>query len=242
MKRVLVAAIIATLALPATALADVTVNTTTDTFDGVCEAPPVGDCSLRDALDDTLPGEVITVPAGTYNVSEELDVPQDQTIRGAGARSTTIRYVNATTDGRVMNIGADLTMSGVRITGGRLPGSNGGGIAVSANATLVLTDSAVEDNIGDGGGGIASAGDTDLIRVTLARNLASGEESQANGGGLLIEGGSATLENTTVSRNRAVDSFDGSGQGGGIYSSVNLDLINVTIAENTAGQGNRGDG
>jgi CSLREA domain-containing protein len=241
-KRLIPALLAALLVLPAAASADVTVNTQADTFDGACDAPPVGNCSLRDALTDTVSGEVITLPAGTYTVSEELDVDQDQTIRGAGARTTTIRYVNASTDGRVMAVGADLEMSGVRITGGRVPGSQGGGINVQFNATLILMDSAVEDNTADGGGGIFSAGDVDLIRVTLARNHAVGEESQAEGGGLLTGAGTASLENTTVSRNTAVDSFDGSGRGGGIYSSTNLDLKNVTITENTAGEGNRGDG
>jgi CSLREA domain-containing protein len=230
------------LALPAAASADLTVNTQTDTVDGLCQAPPAGDCSLRDAIAEAAASELINLPAGNYGVQSQLNVEQDMIIRGAGARTTTIRYANTGVDGRVMSISADLTMSGVRVTGGRNPAQHAGGIEVQTNGALILTDSAVEDNIGDRGGGIASSGDVDLIRVTLARNHAVGEESQANGGGLVTDAGTASLVNTTVSRNTAVDSFDGTGQGGGIYSSTNLELTNVTITENTAGQGNFGDG
>jgi hypothetical protein len=200
------------------------------------------DGTRREAHNHPTASEVVTGPAGTSAVTEQLCVGHDLTIRGAGARSTTIRYANATTDGRVMTVGAALVMSGVRITGGRNPGAQGGGIDVDFAGTLTLRDSAVEDNTADRGGGISSSGAVDLARVSLARNHAVGDESQANGGGLLTDAGSAVLVNTTVSGNTAVDTFNGTGQGGGIYSSTNLDLTNVTIADNTAGQGNFGDG
>ena len=98
--RLLAAAVAGLLALPAAASADVTVTTTVDDDDGEC----VVDCTLREALEHTTAGEVVTVPAGTYDVTEQLFVGHDLTVRGAGARTTTIRYANATTDGRVMSI------------------------------------------------------------------------------------------------------------------------------------------
>ena len=117
---------------------------------------------------------------------------------------------------------------------------------MSFASTLHLTDSAVEDNTADRGGGIWSAGTLNLVRTTVARNHAVGGESQPVGGGIEIAAGStATLEGSTVSRNTAVEeNADGFliGNGGGIYTAGNLDLHNVTIAENSAAGGAFGDG
>jgi CSLREA domain-containing protein len=245
MKRLILVVIVAVLSLPAAASADVTVNTTADSDDGGCEAPPVGDCSLRDALDVTNSGDVITVPAGTYSSVLEWVVDHDVTIRGAGARTTTLRHFAPDSTGRVVNVLSDSTldMSGVRVTGGNNPNGAGGGIFVSFGATLNLTASSVDGNTGDGGGGIQADGEANLVRSAVVRNHAVGGESQALGGGINIgEGGAATLENVTGSNNTAIDGDDGQGLGGGIFANNSLDLVNVTIAGNTAGQGDFGNG
>ena len=78
------------LALPSAASASVTVNTTADHDDSL-RAAPAGDCTLREAINDPPPDGLIIVPAGTYNVTSELDVDADMTIQGAGARTTIIR-------------------------------------------------------------------------------------------------------------------------------------------------------
>ncbi len=137
-------------------------------------------------------------------------------------------------------------MSGVRITGGNDVFLSGGGISVDASATLLLTDSAVEDNTASRGGGIWSAGTLHLVRTTVARNHAVGEEDEnAFGGGIEIDaGGTGEIENSTISGNTALTDFEEAvtGRGGGIYTSGNLGLHNVTIAENRAGTGAFGDG
>jgi CSLREA domain-containing protein len=241
MRRLAVAALVATaLTLPAAASADLTVNTTVDSDDGVCNAPPAGDCSLREALDVTQAGEVITVPAGTYTVALQYVVDHNVTIRGAGARTTTLRFFAPDSTGRVISVLSDVTLnlSRVRVTGGNSPTEAGGGIFVSFGATLNLTDSSVDGNTGDGGGGIQADGAIHLVRTAVVRNHAVGAESQALGGGINVgEGGSATLENVTVSNNTAIDVDDGQGLGGGIFANAGLDLVNVTIADNRAADG-----
>ncbi len=77
------------------------------------------DCSLRQALAALAPGGTVTLPAGTYSLSqgELLDSVSSLTITGADARSTTIEE---TTSDRVLEVGGSstLAMSDVTITDG----------------------------------------------------------------------------------------------------------------------------
>jgi CSLREA domain-containing protein len=236
------------LVMPAVASADITVTTGVDhTDDGDCAQPPApGDCTLREALAHSQPGELVVLPGRDYLLRSELSASHNLTVRGAGARTTIIRHDREFID-RVLDVmtGVTLNLSGVTVTAGNDDENEGGGIAVEGAATLNLTDSAVVDNIGDAGGGIWSAGELNIVRSLIAGNAARGQASEdAFGGGLLLIGGSATIENSTISDNSALTDVDGPGvgQGGGIHTSVNLELHNVTIAENEAGTGAFGDG
>ncbi|HET8756141.1 MAG TPA: choice-of-anchor Q domain-containing protein, partial [Solirubrobacteraceae bacterium] len=228
MTRVVLAAVCALLALPGVASADVVVDATADgPSDGSCTD---GDCTLREAVATAPAGETVIVPAGDYALVSDLVVPRDMTIQGAGARSTTIRR-DIEFPGRVLSIDslAAANVSGVLITGGTVPAAAGGGILVEAGAELHLSDSAVEGNDADRGGGIVSSGTLVVERSTLAFNGADGGQSDGRGGGLYVAAGTASLENSTISSNSAeVD-------GGGIYTQANLDLTNVTIADNFGG-------
>src|SRR3954452_19001608 len=115
-------------ALPAVARASVTVNTTSDHAPDTCDAQPAGDCTLREAINNPPLDGLIIVPAGTYNIDSQLIVDGDMTIQGAGARTTVIRYANPDLQDRVMLIESGLSsvsVSGVTITGGNAPGSQG---------------------------------------------------------------------------------------------------------------------
>ncbi len=79
-------------ALPDIARADLTVNVQTDGNDGSCDAT---NCTMREAVILSEGNEVITVPAGDYRLDDTLVVSHNTTVRGAGARTTTIRYANA---------------------------------------------------------------------------------------------------------------------------------------------------
>src|SRR5436190_4160843 len=87
-----VAALTAGLALligvPAAGATDFHVNATGDPGDGRCDAT---ECTLREAVDtsDGLADRVM-VPAGVYTLTQGPLLPADDTIIGAGARTTII--------------------------------------------------------------------------------------------------------------------------------------------------------
>ena len=238
-----VTAVAGLLAFPAAASADVTVNVATDNVSpGTCDPAP-GDCTLREALTQTPSGEVVIVPARPYVLAASITINTAHTVRGAGARTTTIALQTGVDDRVFFLDDATISISGVTITGGNTTGP-GGGFFVNSTAALNLSDSAVVGNVADRGGGIYSLAPLDIKRTLIADNQALGGSDQAFGGGIEVANGSATLENTTVTGNEALSEIDNgiTGRGGGIYTSANLDLHNVTIAENEAGAGERGAG
>src|SRR5689334_11593557 len=67
-----------------------TVGTTSD-LTGTCDNPAGGTCSLRQLINSVAAGSTISVPAGTYVLSQgPLGITRNLTIAGAGARSTTV--------------------------------------------------------------------------------------------------------------------------------------------------------
>ena len=71
----------------------------------MCQPIPVGDCKLREAVNDAANGDTINVPAGFYVIrgqfGGELLLDADVTIAGAGARDT---IINANAEGRVIRV------------------------------------------------------------------------------------------------------------------------------------------
>jgi CSLREA domain-containing protein len=231
-------------ALPDIARADITVNVKTDGDDGVCDATH---CTLREALRLAPISEFVHLPAGTYVVNNTpLSATRTATVSGDGARVTTIMYSDDEFISRVLDVQSEteLTLSGVRITGGNDHFDEGGGIKVFDDGTLHLSDSVVDGNLADHGGGIYTEGVLDVKRSLIVNNRADGADTGSPvGGGIEIDNiGSAVLENTTVAKNIARNDAGDDGQGGGIYTGANLDLHNVTIAENEAGDGDFGNG
>jgi Right handed beta helix region len=207
-------------------------------------------CSLRQAIEAIDTGGTITLPAGTYTLTQgELDVGENMTIEGAGAdaRTTIIDQTNPTTEDRVLEVDADLTLSGVTLEGGNTGSDDsedqtglGGGILVDEDGSLDLSQSAVQGNTADSdGGGIDVQGTLTVESSTISGNTADGEG--ARGGGIFYAGdGAATIENSTIVDNTA----EGAGSdGGGIYASDEIDLTNDTLDANTSdgGAGTGGD-
>lgn len=185
--------------------ANLTVTKTADTNDGVCDA----DCSLREAINTAAPGDTITVPAGTYNLSlGDLDVLVSVTINGTGAGSTIIKQTQP--GQRVFETAAAaVNISRVTIEGGQggassvVPGHlHGGGLHNHGTVTLTnvtFTGNAAPNvdpaNATSGtGGAIWNAGTMTLINVTTANNTAA-----VSGAG--IGGAAPTLTNTIVANN-----------------------------------------
>jgi CSLREA domain-containing protein len=174
----LVAALMVLWASPAWA-ASFTVNSTADEVDanpgdGTCAAAS-GACTLRAAVMETnaLEGaDTVAVPAGTYTLTipvvtefvdgndavGDLDIKDDLTINGAGARTTVVDgggldrvfdvpgRVDFSTDfPELLPSDAVVGISGVTITGGNAGPENGGGIR-NTGPGLTLTESTVSGN------------------------------------------------------------------------------------------------
>lgn len=229
-----------------------TVNSTADMFDanpgdGVCEtAAGNGVCTLRAAVQEAnaLAGaDMITVPAGTYSLSNgTLSVLSNVNISGAGRDSTSIRGVvnlsgtgnlftdgvvtisNMTIrDGRAFNGGGitnagELTLQNVAVLSNRSP--FGGGILNLGGAVLTVRDSLIENNTGSNGAGIQNVGPdgalyiyNSIIRANVADNTGLG----VGGGGILVNG-TATISDSIIDNNRIQNSGGGKAfpAGGGI--------------------------
>ena len=209
--------------LPASASAQqVTVNEHTDAVPGACTPEP-GGCTLREAMLSTPEGTIVDLPAGTYDLTEG---PQpaggSRSLRGAGARTTTITATNRVVS---VNVG-DVSITGVTISDGNVPEGEGGGIHVAPGTDLNLSDSAVVGSTAETGGGIYSAGTTRIERSTIAHNFAEGETPR--GGGLAVVADDTDLLDTTISTNFS------EATGAGLYTTGNVEMHNVTIAANEA--------
>jgi hypothetical protein len=212
------------------------------TIDGACVST-LGTCTLRAAVQEanaTAAPDEIVLPAGKYVLklkgagedaaaTGDLDVLNDLTIAGAGAKTTQVIGKND----RVLEIGAgvEATVSGVTIAKGKLGAKgdlgdafNGGGIR--SDGSLTLTDAVVTGNkASDDGGGIANlGGQLTLTRVVVSKNKA-GDDS----GGIDNDGGTFVVVDSTVEANQAADEAGGFESDGGTVTATN-----VTIAKNKA--------
>jgi CSLREA domain-containing protein len=212
------------LALPASASAQVTVNSFGDAVAGECTPEPLG-CTLREAMSSTPESTIIDLPAGTYQLTEgPLPAGGSRFLRGAGARTTMITANNLS---RVMSvIAGDVSVSGVTISDGRVDNGEGGGIHVAPGTDLNLFDSTVEGNTAETGGGIYSAGGLHIERSAISFNRAAGDTPR--GGGLAVVADDTELLDTTISGNIS------DATGGGLYTTGNVEMHNVTIARNDA--------
>ena len=225
------------------------VESTDDTVDATPGDGTVADSSGNSTLragimeanaragDDT-----IAVGPGTYTLrllgteedggaTGDLDITDTTgslTILGAGAGIT---IIDANEIDRVLHIlaGAELTLSGVTITGGHavfVDGTTGRGGGITSFGSLTITDSEITSNRADyGGGGIRSNQGSLTITDSVVSNNISGDY----GGGIWNNSPStAVLTNTTVSGNLS------SSYGGGIFNEAEMTITNSTITGNTA--------
>lgn len=240
------------------AAATIKVTTTSDSgaSDGGNCLTQDSSCSLRQALAKAPSGDTVSVPAGTYKLTQAgqpLSISTDITVTGAGARSTTIEQTEANTT--VLEITQSATVQGVTITGGTAAGGSsvGGGIYTDGS-DVTLEDSTVRGNTALGslytppggssyaepayGGGVyVGYGSFTLLDSTVSNNQASpGPGAGAYGGGIADYDSGLTIVNSTVADNGANGGSGPSG-GGGIYlkggTPITLDLASSTVADNT---------
>ena len=256
------------LVLPAiSSAAGFTVNTTAD---GPGECATVGaPCTLRGAIAAAASGpdaeSVVTVPAGTYRLTEgELSVGGAKIIiAGAGARQT---IIDAGGESRVLRANAESTvLEGLTVSGGaatevlgeELAGDGGGILIGTAADGATLRNVTVTGNTAMlNGGGVAAppeSGSTtgkELVveGSTISGNKVAGGAVEALGGGIYVLG-QLTMTNSTVAGNSA-ESMAGLQEGGGVMvgpapteaASTTTAILNSTIAGNTVGTGGIGAG
>jgi parallel beta-helix repeat protein len=183
----------------------------------------------------------------TITLSGELAVSDSVTITGPGAANLT---VNGNGAGRVFDISnsttiLNVTLSGMRITGGNITGAKGGGVFTD-NENVTITDSIITGNTvgaatnSSGGGiGVFSGGS-----LTLRNSTVSGNSCTGRGGGIYFyDSGSLVVENSTISGNSSAEANGG----GGIYfygtaGGPGFQIRNTTISGNTAGGTGSGGG
>jgi hypothetical protein len=195
---------------------------------------------IAPAIGTAKSGDTIRIASGTYTGGFTIDASIE--LLGAGAGVTIIRG-----GGPVVTIGsagAFVSIDGVTITGGTTRSSpeskpmtgdvgviaGGGGVEISAGATVSISNSAITDN-----------------RVAPIRTAADGPScprgpcpyAQAAGGGI-ENSGKLTLTNTTVSDNRVgsiagLSTLASDADGGGIEDLAgSLTIVKSTINGNQA--------
>ncbi|MEA2170866.1 MAG: hypothetical protein QOF76_4166 [Solirubrobacteraceae bacterium] len=270
--RALLAATVAALVGAGSASAlTFTVNDTADAVDvqpgdGYCVTAG-GTCTLRAAVmeADTANGSVVLVPKGRYVLTSkpffeagsitdmdagngDLDMTVNMTVRGAGARRTTIDgggldRVFANLPG-IESIISDMTITGGDSTGGGTSQEIAMGGAIFNMGTMTLERLRLIGNHADGGGAVFSI---PLSHIDIRDSLIAGNTA-VEGGGIRFDSG-GLLENSTVTGNQlmtvpkaALLPDELSGYGGGIdhRGGDDLTIVNSTIAGNHANKGGGG--
>ena len=221
-----------------------------------------GPGSLRQAIADAVPGDIITFSGDmTIPLASELVISKDLTI-DATPNSVIVSGENVTrvfnvTDGTVAFNHLTIANGNVQTFDcGGYPFQCGGGLILQSNDTIhvTVTNSIFSSNQADYGGGIDHQGSGTLVIVdsTFSDNSAS-----SKGGGIHTFSGTLTVTNSTFSNNSAdwrggginqdggtvtvtnsTFSDNNANEGGGIYNYIGaLTVTNSTISHNSAGWG-----
>lgn len=184
------------------------------------------------------------------------------TIQGNGA---TIKRASNAPNFRIIAVDptGSLTLRQTRVSGGKLPDGNGGGLyngggtlsligctisgnsafdgggvnslEANFNATLTIKSSTISGNSATASGSFTGSGGgvSSFGELTVTNSTISGNSAQGPGGGMSL-GGAATITNSTISGNSA------KGQdavAGGVANLAVLTLTNSTVTGNSAANG-----
>ncbi len=196
-----------------------------------------GTDSLRDVIANVCAGSTITFAANVRGAIDmtgpEMLITKSLTIAGPGANLLSVqRSASAITNFRIFDIAEHLivSISGLTIANGSVPGNVGGGIS-NSNSTLNLAYVTISGNTADIGAGIYTTRAATITNSTISGNTISGNVAGDGGGGIFNQG-TLSLTNSTLSANKAQTS-GGGGRGGAIYNSLGaVSLINSTISAN----------
>ncbi len=202
----------------------------------VMNSDNAGADSLRAAIEqantDPGPDTITFAPdvTGTITLISALpDLTSDIVLNGPGASSLTVArsYAAGTPAFRIFNItpAADVTISGLTLSGGYIQGIYGGSVGGDAS-----------------GGGITNAGTLTIFQSTVRNNSVVGGSGDEGGGigygGGIVNTGTLTIIQSTLSGNRATGGagprHGGGGAGGGIYNNGGmLTITNSTFSDNS---------
>lgn len=198
--------------------------------------------SLRQAIDDADPGDVINfslADPSTITIATHLYINKSLTIQGPGASQLTIEMTGTDSVFEILSpVGPSInvTVNDLTVTGGNSTSGNGGGFYVMGD--LTLNRCTVSNNRALGGGGIyIYRGSLTAVDSSITNNTATG---MSDGGGIYIrDEGAMSLDNVNVTGNQALDS---TACGGGIFISYpgTVTIENSTISSNTVGQSGGG--
>ena len=173
----------------------------------------------------------------TVVTNSTIEIYNDVILNGEGNLT-----VDASDDHRVFAVGELVTVElrGFTVSGGKVVGEFGGGIANGGDLTLVnstVRENAAESQPEPCGGDPCAAGRAGGIwnggegTLTLVSTTVSGNTADS-GGGIFQSGATLMLTNSTASGNTA-------SEGGGIYNdgSGPATLTNSTVSGNSAGSG-----
>ncbi len=199
-----------------------------------------GNCTLRDSIAFASPGDTVTFDASiagsTIFLTQHLTITKNITVSAGG--DITVSGSNLT---RTFELNADVTLEGLIMTDGLVPGAGtgtpGGGAVKIIGSSVIISNSVVKDSAAWWGAGIMVGGNGDppgtliLINSTVDNNHTSGNNA---GGIYAYNGSSLTVIGSTISNNSA--DFGG----GGISIRGPFTLTNSTVSGNFAP--NRGAG
>ncbi len=173
-----------------------------------------------------------------------------------GGKHTTIERAAATDQFRILtiNVGGDLTLNKLKLTGGHTTTGDGGGILVNPGGTLTSNHSTITRNMtATAGGGIANNGTTTINHSTINRNTAGttgggidsagllkSNESHIDAniaitaGGIYETGNTVTVKGGSISDNHAIIT------GGLLMSGANGVVTGTKITGNTSSASSAG--
>lgn len=192
--------------------------------------------SVQAAVNAVDAAGTVYVAAGTYDEGSQITVT-GKTIEGEGQALT---FLSGGGDGdpatsnpsahRVLQVGANTTLSKLAIVDGEIIGGNGAGISGALATNVVISNCTIAGNATDaqGGGIFSNVSIMELIECTIKDNVAG-----TRGGGVYTTGRFSSRRNLFQNNSAGTD-------GGGIYLSgggaSTTYLHNTTFSGNTAGE------
>jgi len=178
--------------------------------------------SIQAAIDAAVPGDLVSVAAGTYN--ENLTFKNGVSVVGVGSSVTTLNGGGLSSAATLLNCESDTRLQGFRITNGRA--LFGGGVRIEGGAPII-TLNLITGNSAVGtalyysfGGGVSTYySDAEITANTFSSNTAE------NGAGISLVGGRPMLSRNILTGNTATF------YGGAVYA-FSPAATNMTISGN----------